>query len=207
MSRPVILQDDFSVWADRIKAELEILQRLEIRVGILGSEDSELLIIARVHEFGATITPRNAKNLAIPLKKSMRGKSPRDIENTWVLESNGVAYIVRDQGKDRIEFLFMLLPRAVIPERSFLRAGYDANKSKIEKALMIKVNEVIQGKIDAMTAAHYVGRACVDMIKKYMRTIGPPKSNTTLASAPGKTVPLFQSGRLQAAITYEVVKT
>ena len=42
------------------------------------------------------------------------------------------------------------------------------------------------------------------MIKKYMRTVQPAKGNITLASAPGKTTPLVQTGRLRDSITYEV---
>lgn len=44
----------------RLKRELEALGRMTIRIGIQGDEDSEVLMIASVHEFGCTIrvTPK-----------------------------------------------------------------------------------------------------------------------------------------------------
>lgn len=78
MSSVTRTHDDWTPWYERTKAELARLAGAEIHVGILGSADSELLRIAAVHEFGATIHPRNAKNLAIPLRPDMKGKSPRD---------------------------------------------------------------------------------------------------------------------------------
>ena len=70
-------RDDWTPWYERTKAELAQLAQAEIHVGILSSAGGELLKIAAVHEFGATIHPRNAKNLAIPLSPRARGRSPR----------------------------------------------------------------------------------------------------------------------------------
>lgn len=69
-------RDDWTPWYERTKAELAQLAQAEIHVGILGSAGGELLKIAAVHEFGATIHPRNAKNLAIPLSPRARGAAP-----------------------------------------------------------------------------------------------------------------------------------
>lgn len=204
----IVTRDDFSPWRLRLIEQLQTLARLQIRVGVLGSSDGELLRIAYVQEFGMTIVPKRAKNLAIPLKPSMRGKSPRDVPNTWILESDGKRFIVRNQGKDGIEFLFLLLPRVTIPERSYIRAGYDGNKDLIAAACSQAVKAVISGQIDAVTAANHVGVASVNLIKRYMRSAGyRPKSAITLASAPGKTTPLIQTGRLLESITYEVIGT
>ena len=67
MRHVTVERDDWTPWYERTKAELAQLAQAEIHVGILGSAGGELLKIAAVHEFGATIHPRNAKNLAIPL--------------------------------------------------------------------------------------------------------------------------------------------
>lgn len=83
MSSVIRTRDDWTPWYERTKAELTRLAGAEIHVGILGSADGELLRIAAVHEFGATIHPRNAKNLAIPLRPDMKGKSPRDVEGAF----------------------------------------------------------------------------------------------------------------------------
>lgn len=200
------IRDDWTPWYNRTKAELEKLGRAEIHVGILGTAGSELLTIAAVHEFGATIHPKNAKNLAIPLRPDMKGKSPRDIEGAFFLDNGENRFIVRKKGKngDRLEFLFLLLPSVTIPERSFIRASYDGGKDLLAKACENAVRRVIVGELTAEQACHNIGTAAVAMVKRYMRTVQPAKSSLTLASAPGKTAPLVQTGRLRDSITYEV---
>ena len=91
-----------------------------------------------------------------------------------------------------------------IPERSFIRAGYDENKDLLAKACENAVRRVVLGELTAEQACHNIGTAAVAMIKKYMRTVQPAKGSITLASAPGKTTPLVQTGRLRDSITYEV---
>ena len=112
MSSVIRTRDDWTPWYERTKAELTRLAGAEIHVGILGSADSELLRIAAVHEFGATIHPRNAKNLAIPLRPDMKGKSPRDVEGAFFLDNGENRFICRKKGKkgDQLDFLFLLLP-------------------------------------------------------------------------------------------------
>lgn len=199
-------RDEWTPWYERTKAELGKLARAEVHVGILGAAGSELLKIAAVHEFGATIHPKNAKNLAIPLRRDMRDKSPRDIEGAFFLDNGENRFICRKVGKrgDRLEFLFLLLPSVTIPERSFIRASYDGNKDLLSNACENAVRRVILGELTAEQACHNIGVAAVSMVKRYMRTVQPPKSSLTLQSAPGKTTPLVQSGRLRDSIAYEV---
>ena len=60
--------------------------------------------------------------------------------------------------------------------------------------------------LTAEAAAARIGAAGVGIIKRYMRNGAIlPKGSLTLASAPGKTTPLIQSGRLANAISYEVI--
>lgn len=206
MSKVKTIRDDWTPWYEKTKAELARLALAEIHVGILGSADSEMLKIAAVHEFGATIHPKNAKNLAIPLRSDMKGKSPRDIDGAFFLDNGENRFICRKKGKkgDQLEFLFLLLPSVTIPERSFIRASYDGNKDLLAKACENAVRRVILGELTAEQACHNIGTAAVAMVKRYMRTIQPPKSDLTLASAPGKTTTLVQTGRLRDSITYEV---
>ena len=206
MSSVTRTHDDWTPWYERTKVELARLAGAEIHVGILGGADSELLRIAAVHEFGATIHPRNAKNLAIPLRPDMKGKSPRDVEGAFFLDNGENRFICRKKGKkgDQLDFLFLLLPSVTIPERSFIRASYDGNKDVLAKACENAVRRLILGELTADQACHNIGTAAVAIVKRYMRTVQPPKSSLTLASAPGKTAPLVQTGRLRDSITYEV---
>ena len=137
MSGVTRTKDDWSPWYERTKAELTRLGALTVRVGILGSEDSTILKIAAVHEYGATITAKRAKNLAIPLKPEMRDLSPREVPDTFVYNNGENRFIARRRGKGRnatLELLFLLVPRVTIPERSFIRAGYDGNKDLLAAA-------------------------------------------------------------------------
>lgn len=204
MKRVTVERDDWTPWYERTKAELAKLAGAEIHVGVLGSADGELLKIAAVHEFGATIHPKNAKNLAVPLSPKAKGHSPREFDDLWVYDSGEDRFLVRDKGKTGMEFLYLLLPSVTIPERSFIRAGYDGNKDLLAKACENAVRRVIMGELTAEQACHNIGTAAAAMVKKYMRTVQPAKSSITLASAPGKTTPLVQTGRLRDSITYEV---
>lgn len=208
MSGVAVTRDDWTPWYQRTNGELEKLSKAEIHVGVLSSAGGELLTIARVQEFGATITPKTAKNLAIPLQPAMRGKSPREIKDAIYVDNGENRFICRKIGKrgktERLEFLFLLLPRVTIPERSFIRAGYDGNKDKLAAACQNAVRSVIVGELTAEQACHHIGIAAVGMIKRYMHTVQPPKSSLTLQSSPGKTTVLQQTGRLRDSITYEV---
>ena len=71
----------------RVKAELEKLNGTRIKIGIQGNADRELLMIARVHEYGATITPKATRNLCIPIHKDSYDKSPRDFQDLFFIRS------------------------------------------------------------------------------------------------------------------------
>ena len=89
--------------------------------------------------------------------------------------------------------MFLLLPSVTIPERSFIRASYDGNKDVLAKACENAVRRLILGELTADQACHNIGTAAVAIVKRYMRTVQPPK-----------TAPLVQTGRLRDSITYEV---
>lgn len=72
---------------ERIRRELEHLNRIRIKVGIQGDADSEILTIARVHEYGAVITAKTTKNLAIPIHRESYDKSPRDFPGLFFIRS------------------------------------------------------------------------------------------------------------------------
>lgn len=109
----IIVQDDISEWRKRVRAELNRLAQMQIRVGVLGSEDGELLRIAYVHEFGATITPRNARNLAIPLSPAAR-KNPRATMMThgcWTTEKTDFLCAAKAAMEIRLNFCTCLCRR------------------------------------------------------------------------------------------------
>lgn len=84
------VNDTITPELERIKAEFEKLKEMKLHIGIQGGNGfgaggegregapADILTIANVHEFGATIHAKNVKNLAIPIAKKAVGKSPLD---------------------------------------------------------------------------------------------------------------------------------
>lgn len=92
----------------------------------------------------------------------------------------------------------------VIPERSFLRAGFDEHHeeviAKAEKAL---AHTLISG--DASDFLNTIGQLLRDRIVDYGQKLkDPPKHPFSLEMNPGKTNPLIITGDMIEAITWEV---
>ena len=105
------IEDNVSEEIERIRKELARLKGITIRVGIQngGGKDAggknqdtpaDILTIAGVHEFGATITAKKVSNLAIPIHKDAIGKSPRDFDGLFFIRSKA-GYLYGCISKDR----------------------------------------------------------------------------------------------------------
>ncbi len=94
-----ILRDTLRPELARIQRELAALKELTVHIGIMGDEDSDLLMVARVQEYGATISAKTVKNLAIPLTKEARDAgTPRAFNDLRYVPGSqpGVGFLVRD---------------------------------------------------------------------------------------------------------------
>lgn len=208
-------KDEVIPFLKKVRDEMELLGRLRIKVGIQGDADSDILTIARVHEYGATITAKSAKNLCIPINKQSYDKSPRDFPGLFFITSEAgyVFGVVEKQrkrnkkGVDDLVFLFLLLPSVTIPERSFIRAGYDANKDKLAEIVQAEVAEIYQGRQTARGAAEWIGGKAVELIQQYMEEAShfTPKGSIQRDRAPSYAdKPLIVTGRLRNSITFKV---
>lgn len=90
--------------------------------------------IATVHERGATITPKRARWLTIPLPPALTAQgvpkrpSARDWQNTFVIKSKkGNLLIVQKVGKDIVP-LYVLKKKVVIPKRLAFEEAFTAGK-------------------------------------------------------------------------------
>lgn len=200
---------------ERIRKELEHLNRIRIKVGIQGDADSDILTIARVHEYGAVITAKTTKNLAIPIHKDSYDKSPRDFPGLFFIRSEaGYLFGVvekklrwRRNQEDNLKFLFLLLPSVSIPERSFIRAGYDANKNRLAEVVKDQVSEIILHGKTATEAAEYIGGKAVDFIREFINDASnfEPKGNIQKERHPSwANNPLVVTGRLRNSITWKI---
>jgi len=223
-----VLRDTVRPELDRIKRELAALRSLEIHVGIMGSSGSDLLMIAHVHEYGATITAKNVRNLTIPLTKQAKEASPRSFNDlVWIPGHDpGVSFLARprkrkarsknhravtssistnsDYDPDDYDWMYMLVHSVNIPERSFIRASFDDGRAKLSQYCREAVDNIIRKGWTAQEAADYVGRLAADMTRQFMNAgLSPPKHRITKLTT-NQEQPLYDTGRLIGSIAYEV---
>ena len=206
------VNDTITPFLKKVRDEMATLNRLKIKVGIQGDADSEILTIARVHEYGATITAKSTKNLCIPIHADSYGKSPRDFQDLIFVRSDagylfGAVKKGGRRGGDNLKFLFLLLPSVTIPERSFIRAGYDHSKNALTEIVQNEIAEIYRGKQTARGAAEWIGGKAVELIQEYMTDAShfTPKGSIQRARAPSYAdSPLMVTGRLRNSITYKV---
>lgn len=91
-----------------------------------------------------------------------------------------------------------------IPERSFLRSGYDKHhKEVIDKCEKALASALAKGNIDDFLET--VGQLLRDKIVDYGRELStPPKHPFSLEMNPGKGNPLIITGDMLEALTFEV---
>lgn len=98
--------------------------------GVVGSS----LPYATVHEFGATITPKNVSWLTIPFE-GVTGRA-RDYENTFFAWRNNHLILFQSQGKNaKPKALFTLVKQAEVPARPWLNPALNENKKHLEEII------------------------------------------------------------------------
>jgi hypothetical protein len=166
--RHVTIRDTNNI--DRVTRSLRQLKRKSIKVGVMGGE-SELAMIAAVHEFGTEIevTPK------------MRG---------W-FAANGFP-LKKDTTK------------IVIPERSFLRSGYDENIDEIVGTIESLLPAVLENSVQPSVFTEMIGLEFAGMIQKKLRDLRQPSNSDMTKEIKGSSNPLIDTGRLVGAIRHEV---
>lgn len=184
----------------QLKKQAKELNGKTISVGVF---DEDMAMIAGVHEFGATIKAKK-KWLCIPLKKEYKGKNPRSFDLFFLQTDDGTAWLCKNVGKDKIEFCYMLAKQVVIPERSFLRAGWDECENDFYKLVDKHLNKWIAkgNKPDKMLDA--LGRELRGYIQDFALDLSSPPNSNITKSAKGSSNPLVDTGNLIQSIEYEV---
>ena len=217
------LFDPFREDMARIKRELEKLHGCKIHVGIMGDAGSDILTIAGVHEYGATIRAHD-KKLTIPLDREAKEKSPSEFNDLdWIPGHNpGVSFLARkkkrraknkkseglspssDYNPDDYTWMYMLVDSVTIPERSFIRASYDSGKNVIENLCKEAIDGIIDKHWTAEEAADYIGSESLKMTQNYFNTqLSPPKSEITQRTST-QYQPLVETKELYLKIVYKV---
>lgn len=196
----------------RLTKTLKKLGKTTIKVGVFGEDnyqygdDADLVTIARVHEFGVKITPKTANWLTIPLIPEAKGKRAGEFDDLFFYEHepNKMAFLARDKGNGSIQNVFILLKSVEIPERSFLRSGFDENVDKIADKIEELLNDVLRFDINPDDFADAIGLEFAGLIQKKMKRISDPANSAITSNVKGSSNPLHDTGRLIGSIRHEV---
>lgn len=207
------LLEDFN----RTKAACQEMEQKKILVGIIGGKaDSETMAIAHAHEYGATIKPKKGKYLAIPLTKEAEAAgSPREFNDLrFVPASNGNLLMVRDKkganGKTGSEAMYLLTKSVTLPERSFIRASFDAQQNELCEIVAQQVSKVLEGQTTVDAAANKIGAGSVQLVQKFIsdNRVKPSSSNKSKFAYNTQHTTLFETGNhIYNKIAYEVETT
>lgn len=159
--------------------------------------------LAGIHEYGCTITPKKAKYLTVPIHPDSVGKKARDFPDLFVFTAaSGEKFLARGKGDD-LQFYFWLTPKVVIPERSFLRTGYDENHDRIIKQTERALGRVIAGDMSIDNMLDLYGEQMAGAIKTKIRNISTPPNSSATILAKGSSNPLIDTGGLLESVTWK----
>lgn len=201
------LLEDFN----RIKVACQEMEQKKIRVGIVGGKaDSDIMAIAHAHEYGATIKPKKGKYLAIPLtKEAQAAGSPRAFSDLrFVNAKNGNLLMVRDKkkrgGKTESEAMYLLVKSVTLPERSFIRASFDAQQEELGGIVTGAMVKMLDGAITPAAAAESIGAQAAQLAQSFIdQNRVTPKSKSSRKT---QHTTLYESGtHIRDRIAYEVV--
>jgi len=90
-----------------------------------------------------------------------------------------------------------------IPERSFLRAGYDAGSKQVMQHAQLLMADVAAGKLDVEAFFDAVGMELVDIIKDYAIDLKNPANHPFTIDNKGSSNPLVSTGdMIEQGITW-----
>lgn len=180
------------------------LQGKAVKVGVYG----EHAWLAGIHEFGCNITPKNAKYLTIPCNKKSVGKRAGDFQDLFFVESKtGEKFLAQNRknnGTNQIELLFWLTESVHIPERSFLRSGFDDCNNEILKISEKAISDVFRGSMSVDDFLSMIGLQLSTKIKTYAVNLKTPKNQAITEENKKSTNPLVDTGDMINSITYKV---
>lgn len=91
-----------------------------------------------------------------------------------------------------------------IPERSFLRGGFDNCKDEVANKAAMVVPLVLNGEMNEDTAINLIGTLFRDRIKDYTVSLNSPPNHPFTIEHKNSSNPLVDTGDLVNSISYEV---
>lgn len=99
---------------------------------------------AMIMEHGGWVTAKNAKFLAIPLKKELKGRSPRDLPNLSVLRSKAGSLLLGTWRGEEFEPMFALKKRVYVPAHPYARPAYEKNKHRATETVSAGITAALK---------------------------------------------------------------
>lgn len=195
------------VFLPGVEAEFRKLFGRKIIIGPAAAEGSELAAYAAANEFGATITPKNAAYLAVPLNMEAKERRPRDYDLVPIFPKDRTPYLAMKQGNRLVPY-YLLLKKVTIPERSFLRSAADKKETADTARAIARgaLQRLLSGAGTAEDVLNAIGSSLAASVKSNISSnIGPPNSGLTLALKRGKSTTLVDAAHLLKSISYEVI--
>ncbi len=188
-------------WA-RMRKELKKANKHSVEIGVFGSDDSFLAMLANVHEYGATIRP-NGQWLTIPTKAA-GNRSARDFGRE-LFRPRGKDVLAVSRGNGQIEVMFILKKSVTIPERSFIRSTFDEKNAEWSRFFDDQLQLLIEGRLTADQVFDRLGQKMVADVQAKIRKISSPPNAAITRENKGSSNPLVDKGKLAQAISYKVV--
>jgi hypothetical protein len=93
-----------------------------------------------------------------------------------------------------------------IPERSYIRAGWDENEKEILDKIDQLVKEAIEGGVSVDAVLEGAGQETQDRIRDYARDLKNPENHPFTVKQKNSSNPLVNTGNLIQSIIYEIRK-
>ena len=180
----------------------ESLNGKKVQVGVFDGENAWL---ARIHEYGCDIRAKKAQYLTIPISPKSIGKKAGEFDDLFFVQAkSGEKFLARDVRKGKIELLYWLTKSVKIPERSFLRAGFDENVKEINKYSDILLKKVATGEMSEREYLDNIGQRLSSKIKTFARNLNSPANSRVTKENKGSSNPLVDTGQMIRGITWKV---
>lgn len=184
-----------------MQKNIKQLNGKKVQVGVFG----EKAWLAGIHEFGCVITPGRAKFLTVPCNPKAKGRKAGDFKDLFYVESkSGTKFLALPKGEKEFEVMFVLMSKVTIPERAFLRKGYDNNAVNAIKSQDKLLKKVLQGDFSVETYLGKLGEQLASKIKNDAVDLKDPDNNWTTTTTKGSGNPLVDTGEMIRGLTYRV---
>lgn len=94
-----------------------------------------------------------------------------------------------------------------IPERSFIRAGFDDSSDKIESGTSAMIRHLLRGETDMDGFINFIGPYVTGLIEQYFRDLSTPPLHPVTIKRKKSSNPLEDTGHLRNTITYKIVRS